>query len=119
MYDSYGRPISTPTAISEGLRYVDTHVPTRLFVDIVRLFNNSEYSDLVLKCKDRSWKVHRVIVCGRCEFFKACVDRNFKVSDIEIILYRSTKMVLHCRAKKHRMESLICLRMTLMPLSSS
>lgn len=46
--------------------------------DQCRLFNNPEYSDLVLRCEHRTWKVHRVIVCGRCDFFKACVDRHFK-----------------------------------------
>lgn len=77
------RPASTLTAISEGLKLAFIQsVACHCLLIIVRLFNNAEYSDLELRCEDRIWKVHRVIVCARCEFFKACVDRHFKVSKV-------------------------------------
>jgi hypothetical protein len=76
------RPASALTAISEGLRlaFIQPVTCYLSLLTIVRLFNDPEYSDLELRCEDRTWKVHRVIVCGRCKFFKACVDRHFKVS---------------------------------------
>lgn len=76
------RPAQSLTAISEGLRLA-FFLPILCRVRSLtpsRLFNDPEYSDLEVRCGNRTWKVHRVIVCGRCEFFKACVDRNFKVS---------------------------------------
>ena len=46
----------------------------------LRLFNSPKYADLTISCQGHEWQVHRAIVCFRCPFFAACVDRDFKVS---------------------------------------
>ncbi|KAF4630120.1 hypothetical protein G7Y89_g8023 [Cudoniella acicularis] len=45
---------------------------------ITRCFDNDTYSDLTIKCRDRSWKVHRVIVCSQSKVLHAAcvVDLN-------------------------------------------
>ena len=37
-----------------------------------------KYSDLIIKCQGMEWKVHRIILSNRCDFFRACID-DFKV----------------------------------------
>ncbi|KAB2573315.1 hypothetical protein DBV05_g8038 [Lasiodiplodia theobromae] len=36
-------------------------------------FSDKKYTDLVVKCRGREYHVHKVVVCGQCEFFdNAC-----------------------------------------------
>ena len=43
-------------------------------------FESGEFSDLVIKCENREWKVHRIVVCCHIPFLeKACKDGAFKV----------------------------------------
>jgi hypothetical protein len=42
-------------------------------------FHNGKFSDLIIRCRDREWKLHRVTLASRCAFFDACCDGNFKV----------------------------------------
>lgn len=77
------RPAPSLTAITEGLRLAFLLCLASLLT-LFRLFGDSEYSNLELRWGNRTWKVHWVIVCGRCEFFEACVDRNFNVSQATV-----------------------------------
>ncbi|MCJ1435433.1 hypothetical protein MMC27_004806 [Xylographa pallens] len=38
----------------------------------------SKYHDLVIRCQDREWKVHRVVICLRSKFFEKACDGNFQ-----------------------------------------
>ncbi|MCJ1282827.1 hypothetical protein MMC26_002153 [Xylographa opegraphella] len=40
----------------------------------------SKYSDLVIRCHEREWKVHRVVICPRSKFFEIACDGDFKES---------------------------------------
>lgn len=44
-----------------------------------RLYSSEKYSDLVIKCQGRQWKVHRAVVCPQSKPLAAAVDGNFKV----------------------------------------
>lgn len=40
---------------------------------------SSKYSDLVVRCEGRDFKVHKVIVCGQSDFFSGICDGDWKV----------------------------------------
>jgi hypothetical protein len=44
-----------------------------------RLYSSEKYSDMVIKCQGRQWKVHRAVVCPQSKPLAAAVDGNFKV----------------------------------------
>jgi hypothetical protein len=41
-----------------------------------------EYSDLTLKCKDITFKVHRIVVCVQSKPLAACVKEGWKASHV-------------------------------------
>jgi hypothetical protein len=43
-------------------------------------FDDEQYSDISIKCKDKTFKVHKLIICNRCEFFKKACEGAFQVS---------------------------------------
>ncbi|KAI7265124.1 hypothetical protein KC345_g8569 [Hortaea werneckii] len=44
-----------------------------------KLLETGEYSDLTIKCGDRTFKVHKIIICARSEYFAAaCKPGAFK-----------------------------------------
>jgi hypothetical protein len=44
-------------------------------------FNDqAQYSDVSIKCRDKIFKVHRVIICNRCKFFQKACEGAFQVS---------------------------------------
>lgn len=42
------------------------------------LLESGLFADAAITCGDRTWKVHRVIMC-RCEWFKKAFSGNFEV----------------------------------------
>ena len=44
------------------------------------IFKSEKYSDLIIRCGDRVFKVHRAIVCPRSHFFAAACDGPFQAS---------------------------------------
>ncbi|MCJ1381875.1 hypothetical protein MMC17_004987 [Xylographa soralifera] len=38
----------------------------------------SKYHDLVIRCQDREWKAHRIVICLRSKFFEKACDGSFK-----------------------------------------
>ncbi len=43
------------------------------------MFFNETHSDVLVKCHGRSFRLHRVILASRSDFFRACIERGFKV----------------------------------------
>lgn len=43
-------------------------------------FNDEKYSDLTIKCNDEAFKVHRIVLASRCDFFELCCSGGFAVS---------------------------------------
>ncbi|KAI5362582.1 Putative BTB/POZ domain-containing protein [Septoria linicola] len=55
-------------------------------LDSIRgLLGDSRYADLTITCGERKWRVHKAVVCTRCEFFAKAVDRRFKESTDNIV----------------------------------
>lgn len=46
------------------------------------LLESGKYSDLTVTCGDRSWRLHKSIVCLHSDFFASACDRPFKVSSL-------------------------------------
>lgn len=52
-----------------------------------RCFDDATYSDLTIVCGDKSWKVHRVVVCSQSKVLHAACMTGFKVVLLKIIHY--------------------------------
>ncbi|KAF8856918.1 hypothetical protein BDZ45DRAFT_653565 [Acephala macrosclerotiorum] len=52
---------------------------------ITRCFDSDTYSDLTIKCRDKSWKVHRVIVCSQSKVLHAACMAGFKETHTGVI----------------------------------
>ncbi|TEY28519.1 hypothetical protein BOTCAL_1019g00010 [Botryotinia calthae] len=52
---------------------------------ITRCFDNGIYSDLIIKCRNRSWNVHRLIVCSQSKVLHAACMTGFKEADTGVI----------------------------------
>lgn len=48
-----------------------------------RCFDSSKYSDLIIRCEDREFKVHRIVVCGQSKYFSKICDGDWKVRLLE------------------------------------
>lgn len=53
----------------------ETHELPRLIED---LYSSGKYSDMIIKCQDRQWNVHRTVVCLQSKPLAAAVDGYFK-----------------------------------------
>ncbi|KAI0011243.1 hypothetical protein F4779DRAFT_573948 [Xylariaceae sp. FL0662B] len=63
-----------------------------MFPDLNYLFSlleTGEFSDAVVKCGQRSWKVHRAILCPRSKWFRAALAGHFRVSTESLPLSQS------------------------------
>jgi len=45
-----------------------------------KLLSTGDYSDLIIRCGGRHWRLHRFILCKRSGIFAAACDGQFKVS---------------------------------------
>lgn len=55
-----------------------------------RLWRDKTHADLTVQCYPRQWRVHKAILCSRCEFFKAaCEPGRFKEGSGNTITLRS------------------------------
>ncbi|MCJ1244620.1 hypothetical protein MMC30_001818 [Trapelia coarctata] len=50
--------------------------------DLRGLLANNGYADFTVKCGNRTWGIHRAIVCTRSFYFKRVCAGNFKVSPL-------------------------------------
>ena len=42
------------------------------------IFETGQHSDFVIKCGDRSWKVHQLVICSKSDYFKKACESSFK-----------------------------------------
>ncbi|KAF2094466.1 hypothetical protein NA57DRAFT_60508 [Rhizodiscina lignyota] len=58
---------------------MDTRVKRPLGIRF--FFNTGEFSDLTVRCKGRSWKVHKIIVASKSVFFRNALNNGFHESN--------------------------------------
>lgn len=46
-----------------------------------RLLETGNFADAVIICGQKSWNVHKIIICSRCDWFRKALDGNFEVRD--------------------------------------
>lgn len=72
------------TPLPPNVKFTPWWEPDNRFLEIQRghenLFKTSQYSDMVLKCGNDSYHLHRSIVCERAAFFARACGGQFKVS---------------------------------------
>ncbi|PVH71125.1 hypothetical protein DL98DRAFT_471994 [Cadophora sp. DSE1049] len=56
-----------------------------LVESITRCFDDDTYSDLTIVCGDRSWKVHRVVVCSQSRVLHAACMTGFKEAQTGVV----------------------------------
>ncbi|KAI9651107.1 hypothetical protein NHQ30_001144 [Ciborinia camelliae] len=63
---------------------------------INQLYATGKYSDLIIKCQGKKFKLHRAIVCSQSKPLSAAIDHGFKVirlqCDVECFVYADTKV---------------------------
>ncbi|KAI7332536.1 hypothetical protein KC315_g4609 [Hortaea werneckii] len=67
-------------------------VPMPMMRGLHNVFTQGEYSDLAITCGERTWKVHRLVLCTQSDYFrKACngpfteaQDRKIDLSDDDV-----------------------------------
>ncbi|KAK0516987.1 hypothetical protein JMJ35_000142 [Cladonia borealis] len=52
---------------------------------LAKSLENGEYSDLTVECQDKSWKVHRVVVCPRSTFFTNACKTAFQEGESGVV----------------------------------
>jgi len=45
-----------------------------------RLFNSPRFSDITVKCGERAWPAHKLVLCTQSDFFARACEGEFKVS---------------------------------------
>ncbi|KXS97761.1 hypothetical protein AC578_3189 [Pseudocercospora eumusae] len=65
-------PVFKDHAASNGEQVKD------LYQSVAKLHGDTRYADLTIRCGERHWKMHKVIVCSRCKFFEKACDGRFK-----------------------------------------
>jgi hypothetical protein len=46
---------------------------------------NESLSDVIVRCRSKTWKLHQFVICNRCQFFKAACQGPFSVSSKEAV----------------------------------
>ncbi|MCJ1244623.1 hypothetical protein MMC30_001821 [Trapelia coarctata] len=59
-----------------------------------RLFENGEYSDFTVKCGERTWHVHRAIICSRSKYFKSACNSGFSESAQGVITLEDDPLLI-------------------------
>lgn len=46
------------------------------------LLSSGKYSDLMIHCENKAWKVHRMVMCTHSKFFVNACEGEFKVREM-------------------------------------
>lgn len=52
---------------------------------IADAWESPKYTDFEIRCQDRSWNVHRFIICARSKYFEKACELNFRESHEKLI----------------------------------
>lgn len=58
------------------------------------IFKSGEYHDLTIRSGDRSWKVHRAIICPQSKYFTKACSGGFKEAETREIVLEGDEPVL-------------------------
>ena len=56
---------------------------------LFNLFSTGQYSDFTIICKDREFKVHKMVICPNSDFFRAIAKGSFQVKASEAVFLSS------------------------------
>ncbi|KAK4901663.1 hypothetical protein LTR27_001435 [Elasticomyces elasticus] len=56
---------------------------TNLADAVKNLWAHKKHADLTVICAERSWRVHKIILCAQSPFFAKACDGDFKASDLD------------------------------------
>lgn len=60
-------------------------MPLQFTDTLPSLLEVGKYSDLTIKCQERTWPVHRAIVCSRSGFFDGACNNPFREAQTGIV----------------------------------
>ncbi|KAH6628428.1 hypothetical protein F5144DRAFT_536893 [Chaetomium tenue] len=67
------------TAEYDTMDTIETIETSEILIDALRgLYTSGDYSDLVISCQGKEYKVHRAVVCTQSDFFSAACRGGFK-----------------------------------------
>lgn len=52
---------------------------TRTTYDFTKFYENGRFADATVVCKGREWKVHKLVLASKSEYFLKAFDGPFKV----------------------------------------
>lgn len=50
----------------------------RFLPNDIMLLETANFADAVIICGQKSWNVHKIIICSRCDWFRKALDGNFE-----------------------------------------
>lgn len=50
-----------------------------------RIFENELFSDVTVKCGGREWKLHKIILCSRSEWFMKALTGSFQEAETGVV----------------------------------
>jgi hypothetical protein len=53
--------------------------------DATRLLRSGLFSDVTIKCGDRTWELHKNILCSRSEWFEKALTGKFKEAETGVV----------------------------------
>ncbi|USW52049.1 Putative BTB/POZ domain-containing protein [Septoria linicola] len=63
-----------------------TYTPAAALPATSKLFGDARWSNLEIRCGEKTWKVHRNIVCSQCEFFEKATEGSFRESSNGVVV---------------------------------
>ncbi|KAK8877579.1 hypothetical protein PGQ11_002525 [Apiospora arundinis] len=58
----------------------------------IDLYQTGKYSDIKVRCEDRTWNLHRAVICQRCPYFEKAFSGPFvEAQNAEVVLEEFSK----------------------------